>query len=256
MPPLSPVRRSSVRALMACLALCVAMVLLSAGCSWHLGRRAPLPQGVPPAAGDPVPDVRMPPGVPGRPADQLHEWAVPRAQKTGIPVIALEAYAYAAKVAEKENPRCKIAWTTLAGIGTIESHNGTYHGAQLQPNGDALPPIRGVRLDGSNGNLHLPDTDKGELDGDDTQDRAMGPMQFIPDTWRVYGVRAASEDGKPNPDNIDDAALSAAGYLCSRGGDLSTVDGWIRALWAYNMSDEYAEQVRDWATAYARGASL
>ncbi|WP_165688045.1 lytic transglycosylase domain-containing protein, partial [Mycobacteroides abscessus] len=93
------------------------------------------------------------------------------------------------------------------------------------------------------------------LDGDANQDRAMGPMQFIPETWRIYGVRAAG-DGEPSPDNIDDAALSAAGYLCSRGGDLSTTDGWIKALWAYNMSDVYAEQVRDWATAYAKGATL
>ncbi|ETZ88266.1 putative lipoprotein LpqU [Mycobacteroides abscessus subsp. abscessus] len=112
-----------------------------------------------------------------------------------------------------------------------------------------------MRLDGSNGNLRLPDTDKGVLDGDANQDRAMGPMQFIPETWRIYGVRAAG-DGEPSPDNIDDAALSAAGYLCSRGGDLSTTDGWIKALWAYNMSDVYAEQVRDWATAYAKGATL
>lgn len=238
------------------LVVSISVFLLAGGCSWQLGGRNPLPQGVPPPAGDPVPDIETPPAhIQGRPADQLREWSTPRAEKTGIPVIALEAYAYAAKVAERENPRCKIAWTTLAGIGTVESHNGTYHGAVLQPNGDALPPIRGVRLDGSNGNLRLPDTDKGALDGDANQDRAMGPMQFIPETWRIYGVRAAGE-GEPSPDNIDDAALSAAGYLCSRGGDLSTTDGWIKALWAYNMSDVYAEQVRDWATAYAKGATL
>ena len=61
---------------------------------------------------------------------------------------ALEAYAYAARVAEVENPKCHLAWTTLAGIGMVESHHGTYRGATIAPNGDVTPPIRGVRLDG------------------------------------------------------------------------------------------------------------
>jgi membrane-bound lytic murein transglycosylase B len=85
--------------------------------------------------------------------------------------------------------------------------------------------------------------------------RALGPMQFIPETWRLYGVDAHN-DGIANPDNIDDAALAAAGYLCYRGGDLSTPRGWITALWAYNQSTLYARTVRDYATAYAAGHPL
>ena len=46
---------------------------------------------------------------------------------------ALEAYAYAARVAEVENPNCHLAWTTLAGIGMVESHHGTYRGAAVAP---------------------------------------------------------------------------------------------------------------------------
>ena len=80
----------------------------------------------------------------------------------------------------------------------------------------------------------------------------MGPMQFIPETWRLYGVDA-NNDGVVSPDNIDDAALSAAGYLCWRGKDLATPRGWMDALRAYNLSDQYARTVRDWATAYADG---
>ena len=77
------------------------------------------------------------------------------------------------------------------------------------------------------------DTDAGVLDGDPHLDRAMGPMQFIPETWRLYGVDA-NNDGMVSPDNFDDAALSAAGYLCWRGKDLSTPRGWMDALRAYN----------------------
>jgi membrane-bound lytic murein transglycosylase B len=226
-------------------------LLLASSCSWQLG--TPIPEGVPPPPGDPVPAVDT--HAKGRPADQLHQWAAERAPALGIPVTALEAYAYAARVAEVENPSCHIAWTTLAGIGMVESHHGTYRGATIAPNGDVTPPIRGVRLDGSNGNMHIPDTDGGLLDGDPHMDRAMGPMQFIPETWRLYGVDA-NNDNVVSPDNIDDAALSAAGYLCWRGKDLATPRGWMNALRAYNLSDQYARTVRDWATAYAAGHPL
>ena len=56
--------------------------------------------------------------------------------------------------------------------------------------------------------------------------------------------------------NILNAALSAAGYLCWNGKNLSTPRGWMKALRAYNNSDQYARTVRDWATAYAGGHPL
>jgi membrane-bound lytic murein transglycosylase B len=226
-------------------------LLMASTCSFRTG--VPIPEGVPPPAGDPVPQIDT--HIKGRPADQLHEWAAARAPGLGIPVAALEAYAYAARVAEVENPKCHLTWTTLAGIGWIESHHGTYRGSRVLPNGDVDPPIRGLRLDGTLGNMTIADTDGGLLDGDDDLDRAMGPMQFIPETWRLYGVDA-NNDGVVSPDNIDDAALSAAGYLCWRGKDLATPQGWMAALRAYNLSDQYARTVRDWATAYADGHPL
>ena len=227
------------------------VLLMASSCSWQLG--TPIPEGVPPPTGDPVPQVDT--HIKGRPADQLHDWAAERAPRLGIPKTALEAYAYAARVAEVENPDCHISWPTLAGIGMVESHHGTYRGANIAPNGDVTPPIRGVRLDGTMGNLEIIDSDGGKLDGDGGLDRAMGPMQFIPETWRLYGV-AASTDRPASPDNFDDAALSAAGYLCWRGKDLSTPRGWMNALRAYNLSEQYARTVRDWATAYADGHPL
>jgi membrane-bound lytic murein transglycosylase B len=241
----------SVRWLQTAAVVVATVVLMASSCSWQIGTR--IPEGVPPPTGDPVPAVDI--NAKGRPADQLHEWASARAPALEMPVTALEAYAYAARVAEVVNPKCKLAWPTLAGIGMVESHHGTYRDAAVAGNGEVRPPIRGVRLDGTAGNMHIPDTDGGELDGDDHLDRAMGPMQFIPETWKLYGVDA-NNDGEISPDNIDDAALSAAGYLCWRGKDLSTARGWMDALRAYNHSDQYARMVRDWATAYANGHSL
>ncbi|MCX2931115.1 lytic murein transglycosylase [Mycobacterium sp. CVI_P3] len=242
---------SSTRWLRVVAVIAAAAMLLASSCSWQLG--TPIPEGVPPPPGDPVPAIDT--NAKGRPADQLHEWAAARAPALGIPINALEAYAYAARVAEVENPNCHLSWTTLAGIGMVESHHGTYRGAVIAPNGDVSPPIRGVRLDGTNGNLEIIDSEQ-SLDGDEpAYARAMGPMQFIPETWRLYGVDA-NNDGAISPDNFDDAALSAAGYLCFRGKDLASPRGWMNALHAYNHSDQYARAVRDWATAYAQGHAL
>jgi membrane-bound lytic murein transglycosylase B len=240
-----------VRWLRAVVVVVAALLLMASSCSWQMG--IPIPEGVPPPPGDPVPQVDT--HAKGRPADQLRGWASERSAALGIPATSLEAYAYAARVAEVENPKCHLAWTTLAGIGMVESHHGTYRGATVAPGGDVTPPIRGVRLDGSLGNMSIPDTDGGTLDGDRLMDRAMGPMQFIPATWELYGVDA-NNDGVVSADNVDDAALSAAGYLCWRGKNLATPRGWMDALRAYNLSDQYARTVRDWATAYAEGHSL
>lgn len=225
--------------------------VMAAACLWS--PTIPIPEAVPPA-GDAVPDIDT--HVHGRPADQLHPWAAARAPALGMPVLALEAYAYAAKVAHVENQRCHLGWTTLAGIGMVESHNGTYRGATIAPNGDVRPPIRGVRLDGSHGTVEIVDDDpRPSPNGEPAYARAMGPMQFIPETWRLYGVDAHN-DGVVSPDNLDDAALSAAGYLCYRGGDLATPRGWMAALLAYNNSRLYARTVRRWAIAYASGHAL
>ena len=131
--------------------------------SWQLGPY--IPKGVPPPRGAIVPPVDT--YANGRPADQLHNWAAERAPALHIPVTALEAYGYAARVAEVENPNCHIAWTTLAGIGQVESHHGTYHHATLFPNGEVRPPIRGVVLDGTNGTMRIIDSEAESTAGRD-----------------------------------------------------------------------------------------
>ncbi|WP_255505742.1 lytic transglycosylase domain-containing protein [Mycetocola sp. JXN-3] len=170
-------------------------------------------------------------------------WIVAVSERTGIPERALAAYTAAAARMAEESPRCSLGWNTLAGVGAVESDHGRIHGASLSAEGVASPAIIGPALDG-NGFAAIPDTDGGTLDGDPVWDRAVGPMQFIPDTWRRYGTG--------NIHSIDDAALAAGRYLCAAGTNLRDPDGWRRAVAAYNNTHDYAMAVSERAHAYAR----
>lgn len=235
---------------MGCAAAIVVMAACVVGCDG--GSRVEIPEGIPPGPGTPLPAIDV--DAPGRTADLLRGWAADQSDRLRISVTALEAYGYAAAVMARSQPQCGIGWTTIAGIGSLESKHGTYRGSTVQADGSVVPPIRGVPLDGGPGVAEIPDTDGGALDGDPVHDRAMGPMQFIPETWKRYGVDA-NGDGVASADNIDDAALTTARYLCISGGDLTTADGWQKALMAYNLSGSYLREVRDRAAAYSVGAS-
>ncbi|WP_036528345.1 lytic transglycosylase domain-containing protein [Nocardia sp. CNY236] len=212
--------------------------------------RPPIPEGIPPGPGVPVPVIDL--DAPGRTAVQLRGWAADQADAMDIPPIALEAYGYAAAVMARARPDCGIAWTTLAGIASVESQHGRHRGAAIAADGSVSPPIIGIPLDGSAGVALIEDTDSGALDGDAVYDRAVGPLQFIPETWERWGVDA-NGDEVIDPQNIDDAALTAARYLCARGGDLTSERGWQRALLAYNQSHGYLLTVRDRAAIYSIG---
>lgn len=214
--------------------------------------RLPVPDDVPPAAGEPVPPIDV--HAPGRTADKLTYWSEPIAADTRIPGQALRAYANAELIAAEVWPECNLNWTTLAGIGWVETRHGTYSGnlfggSSIQDDGIVTPPITGIPLDGTGGTAEIRDTDGGQLDGDTVYDRAVGPMQFIPESWGRYGLDA-SGDGVADPHQIDDAALSAANLLCS-GRDLSTPEGWTSAIESYNMSRQYVIDVRNAAASYA-----
>jgi len=192
-------------------------------------------------------------GVPqqptGRPADALANWAQQLSVRVSIPVTALQAYGYAELVVGSTTPACGLRWTTLAAIGLVESGHGSANGATLTPSGQALPPIIGLPLDGNGGRGLIRDTDAGQLDNDRTYDRAVGPMQFIPSTWRTAGVDADNDSIK-DPHDIDDAALAAANYLCSGARDLATPSGWWSAILSYNDVRRYAQAVYDAANRY------
>ena len=76
---------------------------------------------------------------------------------------------------------------------------------------------------------------------------AMGPMQFMPATWAVYGVDG---DGDGVADILDqaDAIYSAAHYLCADGGGNSAT--LYQAIFAYNHSDYYVNTVLAVAAQY------
>ncbi|GAA2520941.1 lytic transglycosylase domain-containing protein [Pilimelia columellifera] len=213
-----------------------------------------------PAPASAVPGPTLPdlpgagPGAPaagGRPADSLRDWATPLGARLQIPTTALEAYAYAELVLARTKPGCRLSWTTLAAIGKVESSHGGFGGARLNIDGAVQPPIIGPPLDGTNNNKAIRDTDRGALDNDTTWDRAVGPMQFLPSTWSVSGVDADG-DAKRDPNDLDDAALAAGGYLCGAGQDLSNADQWWQAVLRYNNLTSYAQQVHDAANEYGR----
>src|SRR4051794_2079033 len=170
----------------------------------------------------------------------------------GIPRRVLQAYVAAAKLAAGLDPGCHVDWSLLAGIGRVETDHGRFGGSHVTAGGPITPPIYGPRLNGTNGMPFIHDTDGGRLDADPTSDRAVGPMQFIPGTWAGYGTDA-DQDGVANPQDVDDAALSAARYLCTGGGDLSTQQGRVQAVYRYNHSASYVRLVLALADSYASG---
>lgn len=169
----------------------------------------------------------------------------------GIPLAALDAYLRAEGALAFERPSCGIQWWMLAGIGRIESNHGRFGGAQLVAGGNTAPRIVGIALDGSEGVAAITDSDGGRWDDDSVWDRAVGPMQFIPGTWRSYAVDG-NGDGASDPNNIYDAAYGAGRYLCIAAGQMDGDASLRRAYLAYNHSNEYASNVLANARGYEK----
>lgn len=169
-----------------------------------------------------------------------------------IPSAALAAYQRAESVINSADKSCKLTWQLVAAIGRVESNHGRFGGNVLDDDGVATPGIFGIALDGKNKTKAISDTDGGQYDNDQKWDRAVGPMQFIPSTWSVVGVDADG-DGQRNPQDVDDAALASAVYLCSGKDDLSTVVGQRAAVYRYNNSQAYVDLVLKIMDAYLEG---
>lgn len=226
------------------LAVAVAVALL-----WSAARPTPADGPVPQAA--PAPTV--PPWAPGLPGVIDRAWADEVAAATGIPPLAVLAYAGAARDASVNRPDCGIGWNTVAAVGLIESDHGRYGGSSIGPDGTVSPPILGPQLTGD-GFAEITDTDGGALDGDTRYDRAVGPMQLLPESWGNWGYDG-NADGAVDPQNIFDAAMAATNYLCRASNeDMVSVDGWRTGIAGYNIGRQYLDDVEAAARRYAAAA--
>jgi hypothetical protein len=106
-----------------------------------------------------------------------------------------------------------LSWTVLAAIGQIESGDGANVG----------PSAAG----------------------------ALGPMQFLPSTWRIWGTDGFGDTGPPNIMNPFDAVPSAARLLCAAGAG-SGGQALRQAIFAYNHAAWYVDEVLTLAAEYAR----
>lgn len=105
-----------------------------------------------------------------------------------------------------------LSWTVLAAIGQIESGDGSNMG----------PSSAG----------------------------ALGPMQFLPSTWREWGITAFGESGPPDIMDPFDAVPAAARLLCAAGA--GSAGGLYGAVFAYNHATWYVNEVLTLAGEYAR----
>ena len=207
--------------------------------------RPPASTTVVPAQVPQSPSVLVPP-QPGE--DLLPQSAPSAAGLPSVPVALLAAYRAAVAGAPAG---CHLPVSLLAAIGQVES--GSLAGRSVDRHHRAVPGVFGPVLSGG-GYAAIHDSDGGSLDGDPSWDRAVGPMQFIPGTWRAFG-RDGDGDGARDPQNVFDAAASAATYLCLGGRDLSDAADLQAAVLSYNHSTAYVDLVLSWQLRLAAGVA-
>jgi hypothetical protein len=178
------------------------------------------------------------------PAIHIEATGVARsATQLDVANILLKAYRSAAASAPAS---CHLQPSLLAAIGEVET--GSLAGRPLDA--QHRTSIFGPVLDGHHGFRAIPDTDNGRWDGNRTWDRAMGPLQFIPSTWRTFGVDGDG-DGVADPQDVEDSTATAAAYLCYGGRDLSKPATLRSAILAYNASSAYQQLVLTYQKRFA-----
>jgi cell wall-associated NlpC family hydrolase len=130
---------------------------------------------------------------------------------SGIPPAYLALYMSAARTCPG------LSWGVLAGIGEVESD----HGRSTAPGVHSGANYAG----------------------------AEGPMQFEPATFAQYAVDD-DHDSQLSPYDPADAIYSAAAMLCANGAASGTAAGIRQALFAYNHSNTYVDDVLAWAARY------
>ena len=155
----------------------------------------------------------------------------------------LAAYTLAVAVSPTQ---CHLTTPVLAAIGQVET--GNLAGHTIDSAHAVSPEILGPVLDGKKFRA-VKDTDAGHWDHNTVWDRALGPMQIIPASWRVVGIDMDG-DGVRDPQNVYDSAGAAMAYLCADGRDLSTAAGLKQAILSYNQSDAYLQAVLSWKSVF------
>jgi cell wall-associated NlpC family hydrolase len=110
-----------------------------------------------------------------------------------------------------------LPWGVLAGIGEVESD----HGQSTAPGVHSGANFAG----------------------------AEGPMQFEPATFARYATDG-DHDGQLSPYDPGDAIYTAAAMLCVNGAASGTQAGIRQAVFAYNHSWAYVNEVLSWAARY------
>ncbi len=178
-----------------------------------------------------------------RPPADLQTPAIPPVATAPIPTRKLTKYeilgAAYSRAADALADTCHLPFALLLAIGEVEA--SSLRGRSLDARHDVSPPVIGPALSGGRF-AAIRDSDGGRYDGDPAWDHAVGPMQFIPGTWRLWGADG-NGDGVADPQNVDDAALAAGRYLCAGGRDLSRQKDLEQAILSYNHSQRYLRTV-------------
>lgn len=163
-------------------------------------------------------------------------WVRRTAESTAIPERALAAYAGASLRLAAEQPACGIGWNTLAAIGQTASDHGRVDGAVLTADGRADPEIVGD-----------------PAVGDAALGPRLGPLQVVPSTWEAHQADG-DLDGESDPQQIDDAVLATGRFLCQVGGDLSSPEGWVLAVSAFDAQSDYSTRIAELAQSWVVAA--
>jgi cell wall-associated NlpC family hydrolase len=151
-------------------------------------------------------------------------------------------------VYERSAQTCSgLPWQVLAAIGYFESRHAA--GRVDATTGDVNPPIIGAPLDGNDGRARISDPTSS-----DGWMHALGPMQFLPTTWRTWARLAPRRPtgALPSPQNAWDAIYAAAAYICRGAGQLTDLRASIDS---YAGSTDYYPRVMAKAAEYGLGRS-
>jgi hypothetical protein len=147
-------------------------------------------------------DLRFSNGVP-TPQNPTFSLALPGPVQVGVPSFFIDKFripVFLLPIYQAAGIQYGVPWEVLAAINEIETNYGR--------------------------NLNV------------SSAGAVGWMQFIPSSWKLYGVDA-NGDSKKDPYNPVDAIFAAARYLKAAGAQ----DDLRRAIFAYNHADWYVNSV-------------